>query len=157
MRFVRTWLLAAVAVFAVASLAAAQITRGAISGTVHDASGLAVPGVSVTVTNTDTNTSQDTVTDAEGLYRVAALEPGRYTVKATLSGFATFEARDVVVPPSTEVRVPVDLKVGALTETVSVMANTLAVALNKTSPSIAFTLDSKMIAQMPLAGGRNIN
>ena len=157
MRFVRTWLLAAVALFVVATAATAQITRGSISGVVKDPTGLAVPGATVTVTNTATNVSQETVTDGEGLYRVSALEPGNYTVKASLSGFSSFEAKDVVVPPSTEVRVPVDLKVGSVTETVSVTAETLAVALNKTSPTIGFTLNSKQVVDLPLAGGRNIN
>jgi len=157
MRFVRTWLLAAVALFAVASIAAAQITRGSISGVVRDPAGLVVPGVTVTVTNTDTNTNQSVVTDAEGFYRVAALEPGRYTVKAELQSFATVEAKDIVVPPSTEVRVPVELRVGNVTETVAVTANTLAVALNKTSPTIGMTISAKQVVELPLPGGRNIN
>jgi hypothetical protein len=157
MRFVRSWLLAAIALFAVTTIAAAQITRGSISGVVRDPAGLVVPGVTVTVTNTETNTSQSIVTDAEGFYRVAALEPGRYTVKAELQSFSTVEAKDIVVPPSTEVRVPVDLKVGNLNETVSVTANAIAAALNKASPTIGFTLGSKQVVELPLSGGRNIN
>ena len=136
---------------------AAQITRGAISGVVRDPAGLVVPGATVTVTNDDTKTTQNTVSDVEGFYRVAALEPGRYTVKVELQSFATVEAKDIVVPPSTEVRVPVELKVGNVTETVSVTANAVAAALNKTSATIGMTIGSKQIVELPLSGGRNIN
>jgi hypothetical protein len=111
----------------------------------------------VTVTNDDTKTAQNTVSDVEGFYRVAALEPGRYTVKVELQSFATVEAKDIVVPPSTEVRVPVELKVGNVTETVSVTANAVAAALNKTSATIGMTIGSKQIVELPLSGGRNIN
>jgi Carboxypeptidase regulatory-like domain/TonB-dependent Receptor Plug Domain len=136
---------------------AAQITRGAISGVVRDPSGLVVPGATVTVTNTETRLIQSAATDADGFYRVAALEPGRYTVKTELQGFAAVEAKDIVVPPSSEVRVSVDLKVGALTETVSVTGDALAVSLNKTSPTIGVTIGAKQVSELPLPGGRNIN
>ena len=135
----------------------AQITRGAISGVVRDPSSLVVPGATVTVTNDATKTSQVTSTDVEGFYRVAALEPGRYTVKVELQAFSTVEAKDIVVPPSTEVRVPVELKVGNVTETVSVSAAALGVSLNKTSPTLGMTLGAKQVVEFPLAGGRNIN
>lgn len=54
----------------------AQITRGAVNGTVRDTSGAVVPGASVKVTNPATNVSRDTITNDEGFYRVAALDPG---------------------------------------------------------------------------------
>jgi Carboxypeptidase regulatory-like domain/TonB-dependent Receptor Plug Domain/TonB dependent receptor len=136
---------------------AAQITRGAISGVVRDPSGLLVPGATVTVTNTETHLIQSATTDADGFYRVAALEPGRYTVKTELQGFAAVEAKDIVVPPSSEVRVSVDLRVGALTETVSVLGQALAVSLNKVSPTIGMTIGAKQVVELPLSGGRNIN
>ena len=66
---------------ALAVPAAAQMTRGAISGTVRDATGGVVPGATVTVTSADTNQARTAVSDAQGFYRVAALEPGRYTVR----------------------------------------------------------------------------
>ena len=69
------------------------MTRGAISGTVRDVSGAIVPGATVTVTNVDTNSTRSVVTDAQGFYRVPALEPGTYTVRTELSGFQTVENR----------------------------------------------------------------
>ncbi len=54
----------------------AQLTRGAINGTVRDPAGAAVAGATVRVVNPETNISRDTTTNDEGFYRVAALEPG---------------------------------------------------------------------------------
>ena len=88
-----TWWLA-IAMLATASLAEAQITRGALVGTVRDASGGMVPGVTVTVTNVDTNAARVAVTDEQGAYRIGALEPGRYKVATELSGFAPYEQTD---------------------------------------------------------------
>ena len=79
------------------SVGIAQMTRGSIAGTARDASGAVVPGATMTVTNVATNAAQTVVTDAEGFYRVPALEPGRYTVTTELSGFRKVEQRDVDV------------------------------------------------------------
>src|SRR5438093_8010691 len=73
------------------ALARAQMTRGGINGTVRDTSGGVVPGATVTVTNADTNQARDAVTDAQGFYRISALEPGSYNVRTVLSGFQTIE------------------------------------------------------------------
>ena len=65
----------------------AQATAS-ISGRVVDEAGAVLPGANVTVTNTATGAARDTVTNGEGLYSVPALNPGTYSLRAELAGFA---------------------------------------------------------------------
>ena len=60
---------------------------GTIEGVVKDATGGALPGVTVVVKNVDTNQTRELVTDDTGRYRATALQPGIYEVTATLGGF----------------------------------------------------------------------
>ena len=69
------------------SAAAAQIITGQFSGTVTDASGGVLPGVTITITNDDTGLTRTAVTDSNGSYVITALPVGRYTVAAELQGF----------------------------------------------------------------------
>ena len=72
----RLFLLALVGILVFPALSDAQITRGAVLGTVRDTTtGAAVPGASVTVTNMDTNMSRTAVTDAVGFFRAPAPSP----------------------------------------------------------------------------------
>ena len=80
---------------AMASVAAAQETTGTIAGRLLDAQGLAVPGVTTSVTGPQG--ARTTVTDAEGRYTMPFLVPGTYNVKAQITGFKTVEQRDVQV------------------------------------------------------------
>jgi len=150
-------LLAALVVALAPNLAHAQITRGAISGTVRDASGAVVPGATVTVTNLDTNIGRSVVTDAEGFYRMPALEPGRYMVRTELSGFTTVEIPDIQVRTSTEVTVDVDLKVAGVGETLTVTGKAEGVELNKTNPTVGLTSTARQVVELPLSSDRNIN
>ena len=71
--------------------AQAQAANGNIEGVVRDASRAVLPGVTVTVTNTDTGLERSTLTNEEGLYRVLLLPIGTYRVVAELSGFRKSE------------------------------------------------------------------
>jgi hypothetical protein len=153
---VRAACLALLAV-AVPAVAAAQMTRGGLVGTVRDASGGVIPGVTVTVTNMDTNNVRVAVTDENGLYRVQALEPGRYTISTELQGFTKVEQRDVRVQAAMDTTIDVTLRPGGLTETVSVMADTANIGLNRTNPTIGTTISARAVEELPLPGGRNIN
>ena len=135
----------------------AQITRGGISGTVRDASGGVVPGATVTVTNMDTNASQTHVSDAQGFYRAAALEPGRYMVITELTGFRRVEQKEVIVRSALETPVDVRLSPATVGEEVTVTAESPLVGLNRTNPTIASTVNTRQVVELPLAGGRNLN
>ena len=158
-RWARTLALAfaTIAVVLLPALAQAQMTRGGINGTVRDASGAVIPGATVTITNVGTNQARDIVTDAQGGYRVVALEPGTYDVKVELAGFQTTNVTGVRVVPATEATVNFDLKIAGTTETVTVTAETKSVELNKTSATISNTLNAKAVEELPLPGGRNLN
>ena len=67
--------------------AAAQETRGAVEGTIKDSSGGVLPGVTVQAA-VKNGVTQNTVTDAKGVYHFPTLPPGSYTITATLSGFS---------------------------------------------------------------------
>src|SRR5262245_11251040 len=82
---------------AVAANVSAQPSGGRLSGTVRDASGAALPGVTVTVTNQATSASQAVVSGGDGNYAVENLAPGTYTVSADLKGFARSTRKDVQV------------------------------------------------------------
>src|SRR3989475_11181097 len=75
----------------------AQTPSGEISGTVADASGLPVPGVTITLTNPATNVVRVVQTNESGLYVISAIPPGTYDLKAELSGFRTVERRNIPV------------------------------------------------------------
>ena len=139
------------------SVGIAQMTRGSIAGTARDASGAVVPGATMTVINVATNAVQTVVTDAEGFYRVPALEPGRYTVTTELSGFRKVEQRDVIVRAALETPLDVRLEPAGVGETVQVTADAGTAGLNKTNPTIATSINARAIEELPLPGGRNIN
>ena len=138
------------------TLSAAQMTRGAISGTVRDASAALVPGAVVTVTNLDTNQSRGAVSDANGFYRVPALESGNYKVRTELTGFQTVEKREVRLVAAAEVTLNVDLKVGAIGEAITVVGDSGAIELNKTSAVVGTTTMARQVMELPLAANRDI-
>jgi hypothetical protein len=137
--------------------ASAQMTRGGIVGTVRDTSGAVVPGVTVTVTNIDTNAVRVAVTDEQGTYRVQALEPGRYAIATELQGFARVDQRDIQVRAALDTSVDLTLKPGGMEENVTVTADAASVSLNRTNPTIGTTINNRTIEELPLPGGRNIN
>jgi len=75
----------------------AQLNVGGITGTVHDASGAVMPGVTVVATNTGTALTQQVVTNAEGVYGFKLLPVGDYKVTVTHTGFQRFERTNIQV------------------------------------------------------------
>ena len=113
----------ALAVLVVASSAAAQTFTGGLRGAVKDANGV-IPGVTVQLVNEGTGAAREAVSNDEGLYNFAAVPPGVYTVRATLTGFKTYEQKAVRVAAQQFVTVDVTLEVGALEETITVTGGT---------------------------------
>src|SRR5687768_11220989 len=107
---------------AVTGLAAAQERFGTLTGKVTDQQDLALPGVTITVTNTQTGGVQTFVTDANGIYSARELAPGRYTVAFELTGFSRIERPDITVQLGRDFAVDAQMRVGAVTETVQVTA-----------------------------------
>jgi outer membrane receptor protein involved in Fe transport len=135
----------------------AQLTRGSIAGTVKDNTGAAIPGAQVTVTNLDTKISRATTTNETGFYRIPALDPGSYSVRVEKSGFESILAEDLTVRTTQETTYDPTLKVGAVSEVVSVSALSEGVELNKTAPTIGLSSNARQVVELPLSAGRNIN
>src|SRR5215208_6648872 len=108
-------------VLAVSAIAWAQATAQ-ISGSIRDEGGGVLPGVSVTVTQTDTGASRTVLTDTAGAYVLPNLPVGPYRLQATLPGFKTYERTGIVLQVGSSPTIDLTLALGALEETVSVEA-----------------------------------
>ncbi|HEY0384845.1 MAG TPA: carboxypeptidase regulatory-like domain-containing protein, partial [Pyrinomonadaceae bacterium] len=150
-------LIAFLALVLLPATAHAQLTRGSIVGTVHDESGAVVPGAAVTVTNPQTGQTREAVTNDDGYYRVTALDPGNYVVAISKAGFGKVENREVAVRSALDTTFDVDLKVGNITGTVDVTAETEAISLNKTNGTIGLTVSPRQVVELPISSGRDIN
>src|SRR5437868_4768579 len=96
------------------ALAFAQV-GATIGGAVTDDTGAALPGVTVTITNTANGTSQVTITGADGSFRTIGLSPAPYTVKAELTGFAA-STHAVTLTIGADAKVDFRLKVATVQE-----------------------------------------
>jgi hypothetical protein len=134
------------------SISAQSTTDGAVGGTVTDASGAAVSGATVTVTNKATGNEQTTTTDDTGYFRAAKLTPADYTVKILANGFAPFTAENVVVQIGTLTDLSTKLNISSAGATVLVNAETPDI--NTTSPDFAPIVDQTQITNLPINGGR---
>src|SRR4029450_3191881 len=146
----RVWMtLAIVASLVVLAVpASAQDYRGRVQGSIADSSGAALPGVSVTLTNTATNVAATRVTDTQGRYVFDFVDPGAYTVVGELSGFKKADQRNVRVPQRGDVTVNLAMDVGGIEETVVVEAAPSSVKF--TTSSSDFTIERQLVDQVPI-------
>src|SRR6267378_3596718 len=150
---VSIWMLASLVVLLCsAAPIRAQVDAGSISGTVTDASGGTINGVSVTLTNQGTNASLTTTTGSDGSFKFSPVRIGSYKIKASLQGFQTVERRDVTVNVEQNVVVDFTLKPGSVNETIEV-ASSIPV-LETQDASVGQVIDSRNVDNLPL-NGRN--
>ena len=96
----------------IAARVVAQETTGTLSGRIADAQGLALPGVTVTVTGSQG--AKTTTTDGQGRFTVPFLTPGAYVVHVELQGFNPVDRPDVQVRLGQTVDIPITMQIGAL-------------------------------------------
>src|SRR5262245_50146044 len=138
-------LLLAVALF-MPAVAHAQV--GAIAGVVRDSSGGVMPGVTVQVTSPALiEKVRSTLTDDSGRYQITVLPVGTYKITFTLQGFSTVERENVQLTSDFTAPVNVQLAVGNVTETVSVVAESPAVDVQNARVQYVFKGDE--IADLP--------
>ena len=119
-----------------------------LSGTVSDSSGAVVVGAQVTAVHVATNFESATETNSEGLFRVPALRPGTYRVTITAAGFKRFVQDNVELRVGATVPITAALQIGAVAESVEVIA---ATALLETETSSTGTvINGEYFARMPL-------
>ncbi len=135
-RRLTTALLLVTALLGLASVpATAQVADGVIEVVAQDESKAVLPGVTVTVLRPDTGFTQTNVTDAAGTARFVGMQPGTYSVKVELSGFATINQEGVLILVGQTARLTMTMKVGQVAETVNVVAEAPLVDVFRTDSS----------------------
>jgi hypothetical protein len=132
-----------------AHIAQAQERTGIITGVLTDAQGGVLPGVSVSLTNRQTGRITTVNTDGSGRY-VASVDPGFYTIRFELSGFARQEVPDIEVLLGRTFDVNATMRVGNVTEAVQVTAESTPL-VDTRSTLVAHNVSSEEIDRMPKA------
>ncbi|HTZ58990.1 MAG TPA: TonB-dependent receptor [Acidobacteriaceae bacterium] len=140
------------AVLLVHGRCAAQMASAELAGTVLDSTGAAVPGATVTVTNTATSIARSTTSEKNGEYVITALAPGDYNVTVESPGFRKLEQTGLVLQINQQARVDLTLQVGQAAETVSVSGH--EPLLESESSSVGTVVNQQLVNQLPL-NGRN--
>ena len=151
-KFVRLPLII-LALFAFSAVAFAQSTlTGGISGKVTDPQGASIPNAAVTATNVGTAKEAAATSDDNGGFRVVNLEPGTYTVKVSVAGFADFVQDRVVVELGQTTNINVPLGVAGTSATVEVTAE--APVINVNTQEFSTNVNQTSINELPVNGRR---
>jgi Carboxypeptidase regulatory-like domain/TonB-dependent Receptor Plug Domain len=130
----------------------AQDVKGDIRGTVTDEQGSAVAGAEVTVTEPATGAVRTTNSGSDGVYNFPDLQPGSYSIRASHSGFKATDTVGVLLHASDSLVFNIALKVGSISEQVTVEAS--AIQVETTNGELAGLINGKQVAELPL-NGRN--
>ena len=129
-------------------LPSVSLAQATLTGSVRDQSGAVLPGVTVEAASPALiEKVRSAVTDSAGQYRIPGLNPGTYSLSFRLAGFNTVRREDIELSGTTIVTIPVDMRVGAPEETVTVTGESPVVDVQNTRRETV--LSSDVIAAMP--------
>ena len=146
---IRALVFGAVVVVSVAASVAGQGFQGGLRGSIKDSGGV-IPGVEVVLNNDRTNISRSTVTNERGEYAFANIDPGSYTLKATLTGYKSIERRDIPVGTQQFLTMDLAMEVGAIEENITVTGQ--APIIETSNASQGTVLDSAALQMLPAPG-----
>jgi Carboxypeptidase regulatory-like domain len=148
-RTASSWIVMVIALILPAAAAAqGALARGTLTGTVRDASGGVLPGVTVEASSPALIEKVRTVvTDDAGIYRIVNLEPGVYTLTFTLQGFSQIKREGLELSGSATLTIPIDMRVGNLTETIVVTGESPVVDVQSTRREAV--IDGDVISVLP--------
>jgi outer membrane receptor protein involved in Fe transport len=126
----------------------AQTALGTLRGVVLDQQSGALPGVTVTARQVDTNTTQTVVTNPEGQYFMPNLRPGKYQLTSELQGF-TPTKQELELRVGQDLTVNLLMRVGGLSESIQVVGKSVAV---ETQSTLATVITNKQIDDLPTIG-----
>ena len=133
----------------------AQIGAGSVTGSVHDTSGGAIPGATVTLTSATKSLSEETITNASGDFVFPTVAADTYSVRVKMDGFKTLERSNVIVHPGDRVAVgALAIEVGTLEETVVVTGEAPMIQAQSGERSFSITRE---VVQNTAISARNIN
>jgi hypothetical protein len=128
----------------------AQTIRGTITGAITDETGAVLPGITVTVTHTETGITTSAVTTAQGAYTIPLLASGVYQATIEQTGFKKHVRSGIVVQIAQTTRLDMKLEVGAMNEEVQVVGE--APLVRSTTAELGQVIEMKQIQELPLNG-----
>src|SRR5262249_23611845 len=124
--------------------------QAVLTGTVHDPSGAVLPGVTVEAASPALiEKTRTATTDGTGQYRIIDLQPGSYTLTFTLSGFTTVRRASIELSGRQTVTIPIEMRVGAIAETVTVTGETPLVDVQNARREVV--MNQNTIQTLPVA------
>jgi hypothetical protein len=139
----------AVLVVVISSGSALAQATATINGRVVDQAGAVLPGATVTVTNVGTGVVRSSVTNAEGLFSIPALDRGTYDIQAELEAFSASQKQGVELLTGSTLTVDFALTIAQLTETLTVQGQVPLVEV--TQSAVSSSMRQTEVAQLPLA------
>lgn len=131
----------------------AQVLYGSIVGNVNDKSDAIVAGATVKITNKETNQTRETATSSDGSFNFPTVQSGRYEITVSKVGFKTYTRSGIEVTLNNVTRTDVSLEVGAVSETVSVTAESALLQTDRAE--VRGELTSQTLLNTPIPPGRN--
>jgi len=128
----------------------AQLSTTSAVGTVTDATGAAIPGATVTLTQTETNVVRTVTTQADGAFRAEFLPVGPYRMKVTASGYKASEQTGIVLQVLSTTTLDIQLTVGEVSETVNVTSD--APLINTSNATLGRVVENREVDNLPLVG-----
>ena len=141
----------AILILMAACVAFSQEPRGTITGVLTDSSQSFITNVEIRATNIETGVTAASKTNSSGNYTLPFLLPGTYRVSAEAPGFKRFVREGIEVRVSGTVSLPIQLEVGAVSETVDVKEATPL--LDMAGASLGQVVDHRRITELPIAAG----
>src|SRR5438105_5027729 len=149
-RFTRDVYFGALILLLTAAAASAQLSTAELSGRVTDTSGAVLPGVTVTMTQTDTQATRTAITDADGTYVISNLPTGPYRLEVSLQGFRSYVQNGIVLQVGATPTINVSLGLGNVAETITVEG--AAPLIDVKSSGIKDVVENERIVELPLQG-----
>ncbi|HEY7285580.1 MAG TPA: carboxypeptidase regulatory-like domain-containing protein [Vicinamibacterales bacterium] len=148
-RCLSSWLVISLLLMLPAGAAAqGALERGTLTGTVRDASGGVLPGVTVEAASPALIEKIRTgVTDSAGVYRIVNLDPGTYSLTFTLAGFSQAKRENIELRGSATLAIPIDMRVGNIAETVIVSGESPVVDVQSTRREAV--IDGDVVSVLP--------